>query len=113
MTGYEFGDIVLVPFPFTDQSTTKRRPAVVVSSESYHRDRPDVIILAVTSQVRAAPMVGDAAIGGWKEAGLLKPSSLKPLIATVEKGLIHRKLGRLDEEDRQVLRGMLDAILGG
>jgi mRNA interferase MazF len=31
MTGSEFGDLVLVPFPFTDQSTTKRRPAVVVS----------------------------------------------------------------------------------
>lgn len=70
MTGYEFGDIVLVPFPFTDQSTTKKRPAVVVSSESYHRDRPDVIILAVTSQGRRAPMAGDAVIVGWKGAGL-------------------------------------------
>jgi len=32
MTGYEFGGILLVPFPFTDHSTTKKRPAVVVSS---------------------------------------------------------------------------------
>jgi len=32
-TDYEFGDVILVPFPFTDQRTTKRRPAVVVSSE--------------------------------------------------------------------------------
>ena len=35
-TGDEFGDLVLVPFPFTDQSTSKRRPAVVVSSDSAH-----------------------------------------------------------------------------
>ncbi|MEH2305953.1 hypothetical protein [Nostoc sp.] len=34
MTNYEFGDVVLVPFPFTDQTTTKKRPAVVVSSNS-------------------------------------------------------------------------------
>ncbi len=34
MTGYEFGDVLLVPFPFADQTTTKRRPAVVVSSEA-------------------------------------------------------------------------------
>ncbi|MCZ7619074.1 MAG: type II toxin-antitoxin system PemK/MazF family toxin [Myxococcota bacterium] len=54
MTGYEFGDVLLVPFPFTDQSTTKRRPAVVVSSEAYHRERPDLVIVAVTSQVRPA-----------------------------------------------------------
>lgn len=111
-TGFEFGDIILVPFPFTDQRTTKRRPAVVVSSGAYHRERPDLIILAVTSQVRAAPTVGEATIGRWKEAGLLKTSVLKPLLATVEKGLVLRKLGRLGDDDRQALRGVLDAILG-
>ncbi len=31
MTGFEFGDVVLVPFPFTDQSAAKKRPAVVIS----------------------------------------------------------------------------------
>jgi mRNA interferase MazF len=40
MTAYEFGDVVLVPFPFTDQSTTKRRPAVVVSCAFSLSDRP-------------------------------------------------------------------------
>jgi len=39
MTGSEFGDVLLVPFPFTDQSTAKRRPAVVVSSDAYHGER--------------------------------------------------------------------------
>ena len=111
-TGYEFGDVVLVPFPFTDQRTTKRRPAVVVSSGAYHRERPDLIILAVTSQVRAAPTVGEAAIGKWKEAGFLKPSVLKPLLATIENGLVLPRLGRLEEEDRRALRGVLDDIFG-
>ena len=37
MTDYNFGDIVLVPFPFTDQSTVKKRPAVIVSSDAYNR----------------------------------------------------------------------------
>lgn len=36
MTSYKFGDVVLVPFPFTDQSASKKRPAVVVSSSAYH-----------------------------------------------------------------------------
>ncbi len=111
-TGYEFGDLVLVPFPFTDQRTTKRRRAVVVSSGAYHRERPDLIILAVTSQVRAAPTVGEAAIAKWKEAGLLKPSVLKPLLATVEKGLVLRRLGRLEYEDRRALHEVLGVILG-
>jgi mRNA interferase MazF len=35
MISYDFGDIVLVPFPFTDQSGIKKRPAVIVSSAAY------------------------------------------------------------------------------
>jgi mRNA interferase MazF len=46
MTAFEFGDVVLVPFPFTDQSAGKQRPAAVISSEVYHRSRPDVLIMA-------------------------------------------------------------------
>ena len=46
----EFGDIALVPFPFTDQRTLKRRPAVVVSTQRYNRGCPDIILMAVTSQ---------------------------------------------------------------
>jgi mRNA interferase MazF len=112
MTGYEFGDVVVVPFPFTDQSTAKRRPAVVVASTAYHRERRDVIILAVTSQVRPAAGVGEVAIARWKEAGLLKPSVLKPVVATIERSLVLRKLGRLEAEDRVALRNVLLAILG-
>jgi mRNA interferase MazF len=50
--------------------------------------------------------------GSVSRAGLLKPSVLKPLLATIEKGLVLRKLGRLEEEDRRALREVLDAILG-
>lgn len=63
MTDFKFGDIVLVPFPFTDQSAAKKRPAVVISSEAYHQQRPDLIIMAVTSQVKSAQTVGDVCAG--------------------------------------------------
>lgn len=48
---YKFGDVILVPFPFTDQSTSKKRPAIVISSDLYNRCKPDLILIAVTSQV--------------------------------------------------------------
>jgi mRNA interferase MazF len=61
-TDYELGDIVLVAFPFTDQSGTKKRPAVVVSSATFHRHRADVSLMAVTSQLgKSRP--GDVEIG--------------------------------------------------
>ena len=51
MINYNLGDVVLVPFPFTDQTEAKKRPAIVVSSQEYNDRLPDLILMAVTSQV--------------------------------------------------------------
>ncbi len=111
-TAYEFGDVVLVPMPFTDLSATKKRPAVVISSDAYHRSRPDVMVMAITSQVFGPPSFGETTVIRWKLAGLLKPSLIKPVIATLEGGLILRKLGRLAPPDRLMVKSALRAILG-
>lgn len=110
-TGSSFGDVVLVSFPFTDQRGSKQRPAVVVSSAAYQRQRPDVILMAVTSQVRAAPAFGEAALKDWQGAGLLKPSVLKPILFTAEKSLVRKALGRLKADDQAALRKVLATIL--
>jgi len=112
MTDYSFGDIVLVPFPFTDQTTTKKRPAVIVSSNAYNQQRPDIVLMAVTARIGSAEYFGDVSIGHWQKAGLLKPSVIKPVFATVEKGLIVRKLGSVTDEDRSALGKALQTILG-
>ncbi len=112
MTTYSFGDIVLVPFPFTDQSTIKKRPAVVASSDAYNRYRPDLVIMAVTSQLRSADYFGDVAVNDWQQAGLLKPSIVKPILTTIEKGLVIRQLGRISNDDRSELMTTLHNILG-
>jgi mRNA interferase MazF len=111
-TSYEFGDVVLVLFPFSDQTAHKQRPAVVVSSAAYNRERLDLIILAITSQIRPSPGIGESLVTHWKQAGLIKPGVLKPVLATIEKGLVIKKLGRLAPEDQEKLREVLDAILG-
>jgi len=43
-----FCDVLLVPFPFTDQSGAKKRPAVIVSSSRYNANRRDIVIMAIT-----------------------------------------------------------------
>ncbi len=111
-TAYEFGDVILVPFPFTDQSGSKQRPAVIVSSSRYHAERPDVVIMAVTSRTRPGSEDTEVAIARWGEAGLLKPSVVKPVFATIERGLVRRRLGRLEEDDRQRLGDALHHLLG-
>lgn len=49
-TSYNFGDVVLVAFPFTNLQATKKRPAVVISRKTYQQNRPDVILMAITRQ---------------------------------------------------------------
>jgi mRNA interferase MazF len=48
---YPRGSVVLVPFPFTDLSGRKRRPALVVSPEGFSAE--DLILCAITSQIPA------------------------------------------------------------
>jgi mRNA interferase MazF len=112
MTTYKFGDIVLVPFPFTDQSAVKKRPAVIVSSDEYNRHRPDIIIMAITSQMHSANYFGDLTVKDWQQAGLLKPSVIKPILTTIEKGLLLKHLGRITDSDRSELTANLQNILG-
>jgi len=111
-TNYNFGDIVLVPFPFTDQTTTKHRPSVVVSSAVYHRERPDLILMAITSQVRLQTTVGEVVIHDWKNTGLIKPSVIKPIFTTVERRLVLKMLGHLSPVDQQSLKKVLPTIIG-
>lgn len=103
----EFGDVLLVPFPFTNQSTTKQRPAVVVSTRAYAQARPDVVLMAFTSQVRTPLGFAEALLEDWQSAHLLKASVLKPLLATLEQSLIIRQLGTLSIRDQAALRQVL------
>jgi mRNA interferase MazF len=112
MTPFEFGDVLLVPFPFTDQSMSKKRPAVVINSEAYANARPDLIIMAITSQMKPPATVGEVIVQDWRAAGLLKPSAIKPVLTTIEKQLVIRGLGRLSEGDQQALRDSLATMLG-
>jgi mRNA interferase MazF len=84
---YEFGEVVLVPFPFTNQSTQKKRPSIVISSSEYNATRPDLILIAVTSQVKTPLLFGEMMIADWQAAGLLKLSVIKPVITTIQKDL--------------------------
>lgn len=109
---HSFGDVVLVPFPFTDQSGAKKRPAVIVSSSGYNANRRDLIIMAITSQMRTPPGFGEALVADWQAAGLIKPSVLKPVFTTIEQGLVLRTMGALSTADLQTLREAIAQTIG-
>lgn len=112
MTNYNFGDVILVPFPFTNQAGTKKRPAVVVSKAVYNSSHPDLVLAAVTSQIRKPLKIDEVEIIEWQNSGLLKPSVIKPVFTTIEKSLILRRLGSLEDSDANNLQKTLQLILG-
>jgi mRNA-degrading endonuclease toxin of MazEF toxin-antitoxin module len=109
---YKFGDVVLVRFPFTNQAAFKQRPAVIVSSDAYNGSKPDVVIMAVTTQLHSSASLGEVWIAQWQAANLLKPSAIKPVFAPLEQNLIVRQLGTLHAQDRGTLRSAISSVLG-
>lgn len=109
---YNFGDILLVPFPFTDQTSSKKRPAVIISSIAYNQQKSDLIIMAITSQTSTSLTFGELSISDFLAVGLIKPSVIKPVVTTIEKSLVIKKLGQLQSSDCQNLKNMIQAILG-
>lgn len=110
MTHYDFGDVILVGFPFTNLQTVKKRPAVILSNETYNKSRPDVILMAISSKIRHPQEIGENQIVNWGQAGLIKPSVFKPLIATVEQTQVIRKMGDLSPIDRASLQRVLRVL---
>ncbi|MCK4625893.1 MAG: type II toxin-antitoxin system PemK/MazF family toxin [Phycisphaerae bacterium] len=108
MTGFKAGDVVLVRFPFTDLETKKRRPALVVNPVEFSERYGDVVILPLTGREQN----DDLRLEKWREAGLLKPTWLKPLAATITESLIEKTLGILfpDDEDKvgSAIRMLID-----
>ena len=111
MTAYSRGDVVLVGFVFSDESGRKLRPALVLSSPAYHRGRQEVVVAAVTSNIRRR-LFGDHVIADWKGAGLLFPSLVTGILRTIKRTMIDRKLGTMPKSDMQAVDRELRRSLG-
>ncbi len=106
MTPCKKWDIVLVPFPFTNLKSFKKRPALVISPDAYN-DRLDVVIAFITSKMDQSNRYGDYIIKEWSKSGLPKPSMLRMKFATVGKFMIIKKIGKLAKKDQNCFSSQL------
>ena len=104
---YQPGDVVLLPFPYTDLSAAKTRPVVVVGSELYLENYPDLLVCYVSSQLSSAVKPLDYVLRQWQKAGLLRPSFMRPKLATVSPSLVVLKIGAISDDDKAGLARML------
>jgi len=110
-TPYNRGDVVLVPFPFTNLRASSRRPALIMSSDAYNHATDDVIIVQITSKVNSPLRPGDHTVAGWQQAGLRMPSRARAKVATLQRNLVSRVLGQMPQDDMQAIENNLRSTL--
>jgi mRNA interferase MazF len=110
MIPYKQGDVILVPFPFTDLSLNKRRPAVVLSCESYN-ESGDLIIGFLSSNLNGSFKMGDFKLVDYKQAGLPLPTKFRAKFATISNGIIVKRIGFLTMKDQAAIFASIKAVL--
>ena len=101
--------VVIVPFPFTDRSQTKRRPALVLSQKRFNRHGHSV--LSMITSAAHEPWPGDTPLTGLVSAGLQRPCLVRLKIFTLDNRFILRRIGILAAADRKRLGSELAAHL--
>lgn len=91
-------DVVLLPIPFTDLTSRKVRPAVVVG-----RNGADLFLVPISSVLANT----DLPLRDWRAAGLNVPSGIKSQLATVEQHLVLKVVGAISAADQQALNECL------
>ena len=109
---YAAGDVVVVPFPYTDRLAEKRRPALVVSGPALARYQLLWVVMITSAENRA--WACDVAIGDLGRAGLPAPSVVRTAkIACIEPGRVLRRAGRLDDETARAVARQVRGFLPG
>ena len=98
MAGFIRGDVVVLPFPFSDLSSSKKRPAVIISAPQ----GDDYIMLQITSKNFKDPYAIPLLQSDFLSGSLQQDSNIRPnKIFTLEQSLILYKVGHLTESKRK------------
>jgi mRNA interferase MazF len=107
MPSFSQHNVILVRYQFSDLSSSKVRPAVVISAPHISHD---LLIVPLTSRLTGL-LPGEFIVTEWHAAGLNVPSAIKRGLYTVETGIVLKLLGQLAEVDATRLEASLRAWL--
>ncbi|KUP04747.1 MazF family transcriptional regulator [Bacillus coahuilensis p1.1.43] len=111
---YNQGDIVLIPVPFSDLTNRKQRPVLIISNDDYNKITEDIVVVAITSQLRDLDY--SVVIEGTNlEEGTLKTTSAvrADKVYTLSKNIVRKKFGRVNAEVIHDIQSKLNALKRG
>jgi mRNA interferase MazF len=103
MPSYSKPEIVLVRYPFSNLTSAKVRPAVVVNAAHASQD---LFVVALTSKTSNL-LSGEFVLAEWKAAGLNVETAVKRGIYTIEETLVRKRVGKLEDADAEQLENSL------
>ncbi len=106
---YDLWDVVVVPFPFSEKTGGKRRPALVISNSAFNTSGHTVLAMITTTDHH--PWPGDCEITDLESAGLPLPCIVRLKLFTLDNRIIKHRLGRLNDADRTRVETSLDKHL--
>ena len=107
------GEIVLIPIPFTDLSSQKRRPVVVVSNDAYNDKTSDIVVVAMTSNPASVDYSFMITTADLEKGTLNRSSKIRvDKIYTLSQSIIVKSFGQVNaaalERIRQMLKDLTD-----
>jgi len=110
-TRYAPGDVIVVPFPYSDQFAEKRRPALVVSNTKV-QSQGYIWVVMITSALHSR-LKDDLEIRDIARAGLSSRSIVRPIkITNIEPARVVRRSGRLEPEQAAVVFDLVKSFVG-
>ena len=103
MANFSKPEIVLVRYPFSDLTSSKVRPAVVVSAA---HSSQDLFVVALTSKTSNL-LTGEFVLTDWQKAGLNVETAVKRGIFTIRETLVRKCVGKLEDADAKQLENSL------
>jgi mRNA interferase MazF len=106
---YERFDVVLVPFPFIDSASDKKRPALILSRSQTFNIKAGASVMAMITTASHHPWPLDVPLSHLEAAGLPSASIVRMKLFTLDHRLILKKIGTLHKTDQQlIVKSMLD-----
>lgn len=108
----EQGDILLVPFPFSDQSGRKVRPVIIISKREFNEDSEDIVVIGVTSNISKDKYALNLTNKDLEQGHLFTECCIKcENILKLDKELIIKKIGKIKKDKfKQIISKILEII---
>ncbi|MGB0388979.1 MAG: type II toxin-antitoxin system PemK/MazF family toxin [Ardenticatenaceae bacterium] len=106
------GDIILIPIPFSDLSSQKRRPVIVISNNQYNRKTSDIVVVAMTSNPAPVTYGFPITSSDLSRGKLKRPSKVRvDKVYTLSQSIVVKSFGQVNSNVLERIRNLMQKLM--